>query len=162
MITLRSLITPAIIATGLSFMSGQAFAGAKSEQIYIDNGSVKMKLSESSLSWQISLLHGDTGVVTNNIFIDLVDKDGFVIETLYSFCMQSKPFSLTLFRGNNTVDSDVKEIKTLVVKIKSTSSEGFCHGYGIDKGELQIVGVAIVEWIKTATLSEYLNLTTSN
>jgi len=161
MMTLRSLITPVIIATGLSLMSAQAFAEADSEQIFIDNGSVKMKLSDSSLSWQISLLHGDTGIVTNNIEIDLIDKEGFVIETLHSFCMESKPLSLTLFRGKHTVYSDVKKIKTLTVKTKSMGKD-FCHGFGVDRGELQIVGVAIVEWIKTAILSEHLTLTTSN
>lgn len=183
MITLRTLITTVVIATSLSFMTGQASTETNSDsteanldtavvhqsqtpstakgQIYLDNGSVKMKLSDGSLSWQISILHGGKGVVTNNIEIDLIDKDGFVIETLYSMCMESKPFSLTLFRGKNTLYFDVREIMTLIVKTKCMGKD-FCNGYGVDKGELQIVGEDIVEWIKTATLSEYLTLTTSN
>lgn len=160
MITLRSFIRLAIITTSLFFMSGQASADANG-QIYIDNGSVKMKFLDGSLSWQISILHADTGVVTNNIEIDIINKDGFVIESLYSFCMESKPFSLTLFRGINTLHVDEREIKTLLVKTKSMGKD-FCNGYGVDKGELQIVGLDLVEWIKTATLSEYLTLTTSN
>jgi len=55
----------------------------------------------------------------------------------------------------------VREIKTLIVKTKSMGKD-FCNGYGVDKGELQITGEDIVEWVKTATLSEYLTLTTSN
>jgi len=176
MITLRTLITLAVIATSLSFTSSQASdetnfdtvsvsqpqaTSTANGQVYIDNGSVKIKLSDGSLSWQISLLHGDTGIVTNNIEIDLIDKDGFVIETLHSMCMESKPFSLTLFRGMNRFYSDVREIKTLIVKTKSMGKD-FCNGYGVDKGELQITGEDIVEWVKTATLSEYLTLTTSN
>ena len=120
-----------------------------------------MKFFDDSLSWQISILHADTGVVTNNIEIDLINKDGFVIETLYSFCVESKPLALTLFRGINTLHVDVREIKTLLVKTKSMG-KAFCDGYGVNKGELQIVGVDLVEWIKTAILSEYLTLTTSN
>ncbi len=176
MITLRTLITLAVIATSLSFTSSQASdetnfdtvsvsqpqaTSTANGQVYIDNGSVKIKLSDGSLSWQISLLHGDTGIVTNNIEIDLIDKDVFVIETLNSMCMVSKTFSLTLFRGMNRFYSDVREIKTLIVKTKSMGKD-FCNGYGVDKGELQITGEDIVEWVKTATLSEYLTLTTSN
>jgi hypothetical protein len=174
MITLRSLITPVIIAAGLSFMSGQAFAEAKADSVlvpkptskvdrhvYIDSSSVKMKLSDHTLSWQISILNADSGVVTNNIEINLIDKDGFVVNTLFSFCAESKPFSLTLFRGANRFDSDVREIKTLTVKTKSVG-KNFCHGYGVNQGELQIVGEDLAEWVKTATLSEYLTLTTSN
>ncbi len=164
--TLRTLIGPAIIATGLSFISGQASADTNSDsvlpqKIYFDNGSAKMNFLEGSLSWQISILHADAGVVTNNIEIDLIDKGGFVIETLYSFCIESKPFSLTLFRGISTLHSDIREIKTLLVRIKSMG-EDFCHGYGVNKGELQIAGEDLIEWVKTATLSEYLRLPTSN
>ena len=75
--------------------------------------------------------------------------------------MESKPFSLTLFRGLNRLHSDVMEIKILIVKTKSMGKD-FCNGYGVDKGELQIAGEDIVEWIKTAAISEYLTLTTSN
>jgi hypothetical protein len=157
-------------------MSGQASAETNSdsalvsqpqatsttnEQVYIDNGSAKMKLSDGFLLWQVTILYADSGVVTNNIKIDLIDRDGFVMETLHSICVESKPFSLTLFRGKNSFHSDMKEIKTLIVKTKSIGKE-FCNGYGVDKGELQVVGEDIVEWIKTATLSEYLTLTTSN
>jgi len=91
----------------------------------------------------------------------LIDKDGFVIETLHSFCMESKSISLTLFRGMNRFYSDVRKIKTLIVRIKSMGKD-FCNGYGVDKGELQNVGRDTAEWVKTATLSEYLTLTTSN
>lgn len=176
MITLRTFIALAIIATSFSFMSAQATAetnfdsvlvrqpqttSTANRKIYIDNGSVKVKFSDGSLSWQVSILHADTGVVTNNIEIELIDKEGFVMETLYSICMESKPFSLTLFRKINTFHSDVKEIKTLVVKTKSMG-KNFCNGYGVDKGELQIGSEDIVEWIRTASLSEYVTLTPSN
>lgn len=176
MIILRTLIALVVIATNLSFMSGQASGETNGNsllvrqpqatsnangQVYIDNGSAKMKFSDGSLSWQISILHSGKGVVTNNIEIDLIDKDGFVIETLHSFCMESKSFSLTLFRGMNRFYSDVRNIKTLIVRIKSMGKD-FCNGYGVDRGELQIIGRDTAEWVKTATLSEYLTLTTSN
>jgi hypothetical protein len=94
MMTLRSLITPVIIAMGLSLMSAQVFAEANFDSVLVLEPAAKFIDNQGWISWKATVVNMTSETAYYHIFAECLDTAGFEL-TKSGVMMESiKPYSL--------------------------------------------------------------------
>ena len=77
MIILRVLITTAIIATSLSFISSQVSAEANFDSVLVHQPQAKWIDGHGALSWKAQVINGTNDTAYFNLFVRILDTAGF-------------------------------------------------------------------------------------